>query len=472
MLSGIAASDDARFTAWRARELDRVDRAGLHYLDYTGAALAPASLIRGDGERLLGAPLGNPHSEHAPSRAASADLEAARAAILALLHADPAEYAVVLTANATSASRLVGEAWPWDARAPLILSDDNHNSVLGLREFAVRAGSPLHRVGFGAELRLQGAGDVLRTAARAGRGLFAFPAQSNFSGVRHPIALVEEAQQLGHAVLLDAAALLHSSRLDLGVVRPEFVILSLYKISGHPSGVGALVARRDALTRLRRPWFAGGTVEWVALEPPQHRLRPAPERFEDGTPNFLAIGAIPPALAMIANDGGARLGPHLTTLTAALLEGLATLRHPDGEPMVAIYGPVTTSERGATVACNLLHRDGSIAPHWEVERLAAEAGLAVRGGCFCNPGCGVAAFGWSAEDGAAAMIGLGDQFTIPDLAVRLAPHPVGAIRLSMGLGSVHADVRHALAVLERLAGERKAPRLEERRGAGATLVGR
>ena len=32
-------SDDAWFRAWRERELQRVSRAGLTYLDHTGAAL-------------------------------------------------------------------------------------------------------------------------------------------------------------------------------------------------------------------------------------------------------------------------------------------------------------------------------------------------------------------------------------------------------------------------------------------------
>jgi selenocysteine lyase/cysteine desulfurase len=38
------------------------------------------------------------------------------------------------------------------------------------------------------------------------RGLFGYPAQSNFSGVQHPLTWVGDAQGAGYDVLLDAAA--------------------------------------------------------------------------------------------------------------------------------------------------------------------------------------------------------------------------------------------------------------------------
>ena len=49
---------------------------------------------------------------------------------------------------------------------------------------------------------------AIQRNAQLGRvpGLLAFPAQSNFSGVHHPLALVAEAQARGFDVLLDAAA--------------------------------------------------------------------------------------------------------------------------------------------------------------------------------------------------------------------------------------------------------------------------
>ena len=92
--------------------------------------------------------------------------------------------------------------------------------------------------------------DVLAAISRGhGRrpGLFAYPAQSNFSGVKHPLRWIELAHEHGYDVLLDAAAYVPSSRLDLSVVKPDFVPVSWYKALGYPTGLGCLIARREAL---------------------------------------------------------------------------------------------------------------------------------------------------------------------------------------------------------------------------------
>ena len=89
-------------------------------------------------------------------------------------------------------------------------------------------------------------------------------------------------------MLLDAAAYVPANRLDLSAVRPEFVAVSWYKVFGYPTGVGCLLARRDALARLRRPWFSGGTIWGVSVQGGWHRMLDDEGAFEDGTLNFLS----------------------------------------------------------------------------------------------------------------------------------------------------------------------------------------
>ena len=281
----------------------------------------------------------------------------------------------------------------------------------------------------------------------AGPSLFAFPAQSNFSGVRHPLALVAAAQERGWRVLLDAASFLGSRDLMLDEILPDFLVLSIYKISGYPTGIGALVARHEALAELRRPWFSGGTVDWVSVRHGSHRFLPGVQGFEDGTPSFLAAGAIPLALEAVRNAGRDRLGRHLTALTGHLLDGIRTLPTRDGGSRVRVHGSTTIDDRGATVALTVHDAAGTVIPYWEVEEAARRVGLAVRGGCFCNPGCAESAFGHPALRTGRCLDELGDSFTVPRFAACLGDQPVGAIRASLGLGSVHADVDRLLAFL-------------------------
>ena len=199
----------AALTHLRRTELSRLDHAGHAYLDYTGGGLYPESLLRRHHELLSRHVFGNPHSSNPSSQAMTALTEQARAAVLRYFHADPAEYTAIFTQNASGALKLLGEAFPFGPDSQLLLTADNHNSVNGIREFARRAGASLTYAPLLAEtLRLDEAALTAALAVPAGQGprLFGLPAQSNFSGVQHPLSWVSRAQAADWRVLLDAAA--------------------------------------------------------------------------------------------------------------------------------------------------------------------------------------------------------------------------------------------------------------------------
>ena len=209
----------------RATDYARLDAAGDAYLDYTGAGIYAASQLRQHSELLASRLLGNPHSASLCSTGTTSLVEQTRRAVLKWFNAT-GEYTAVFTANATGALKLVGEAYPVRRRRPLLLTFDNHNSVNGIREFA-RARAPASTY---APITVAGSADRSEAARRAARSggphaanLFAFPAQSNFSGVKHPLDLIERAHGTGWDVLLDAAAFVPTNRLDLSAVQPDFV---------------------------------------------------------------------------------------------------------------------------------------------------------------------------------------------------------------------------------------------------------
>jgi len=426
----------------RAREFARLDATSCVYLDYAGAAVYPGSLVRRDARRLARRIMGNPHSGSLPSQASTEAIDAARALTLELLDADPRLYDVVFTPNASGALRIVAEAFPFSAGSQLVLTADNHNSVNGLRVRARRRGASVVYTPLDAELR---GSDPRSDLARSGSpSLFAFPAQSNFSGVRHPLDWVEAAQARGYRVLVDAAAYLPTSRLSLTDTPADFVALSFYKMFGYPTGVGALIVRRDAMPLLRRSYFGGGAVQFVSVQNRRARLQRGAAAFEDGTPNFLALPAICDGLRWFGAIGVERIGNHVQRLTASLLAQVQSL----GDRVI-VYGPRDMTARGGTVTFNL-RRGGRVVDYELVERAARDERIAIRGGCFCNPGAAEHAF--HLDPGRAAEC-LKGPFSVARFRDCLRDKAVGAVRASIGLATTQDDLDRLVALIARLAAD-------------------
>ncbi|HSJ09869.1 MAG TPA: aminotransferase class V-fold PLP-dependent enzyme [Longimicrobiales bacterium] len=423
------------FEQLRTAEFARLDDRRCVYLDYTGAALYPASLPVRHTERLLQDVYGNPHADAPASRRSTELLERARADVLHFFDADPAVFDVVFTANASGALRILAEAFPFTRGSVFALSADNHNSVHGIRQAARRRRARVQYIPLDRELRPT-AWDAPTANAPS---LLAYPAQSNFSGVRHPHHIIEQAHRHGFHVALDAAAYVPTSPLSLRRIAPDFVAISFYKMFGWPTGVGALVARKDALAMLRRSYFAGGTVQYVSVQNGDHRLRTGASGFEDGTPSFLSLGAVSDGLQWLEGLGMDDVRAHVQQRTAQLIE---RLRAVDG---LVLYGPGDTQDRGGTVAFNLV-RDGVVVPYEAVEAAAAQRDVSIRGGCFCNPGAGEAAFELSARDARRCRRGTA-EFDIARFRECMGGAPVGALRASVGIPTTVADLDALVAVL-------------------------
>jgi molybdenum cofactor sulfurtransferase len=446
--------ETAHLDALRATEYARLDASGHVYLDYTGGGLHASSQVLRHAARLNEGVWGNPHSASPASAHTTALVEHARRAVLQWFNAG-SDYTVIFTLNATGALKLVGESYPFTSESRLLLTEDNHNSVNGIREMAKCHGvvadyAPLTVP----ELRV----DVdaletrLATADPRASNLFVFPAQSNFSGVRHPLSLVARARARGWDVLMDAAAFVPTSRLDLQAVRPDFVSLSFYKMFGYPTGVGCLLARNAALAKLRRPWFAGGTVNFATVHGRAHILSSGEAGFEDGTLNYMAIPAVTLGLEQLAAAGMDAIHTRVRCLTGYLLDRLVALRHSNGRPMVRIYGPITTEMRGGTVTMNLYDPEGRLLDYRRVEELAGARGISLRTGCFCNPGTGEAAEGITDDDVATALQTVTD-LNLPRFVQMITLRggkSAGAIRVSLGIASNLADVQRYLELVEGL----------------------
>ncbi len=431
--------------ALRASEFGRLDAQRHVYLDYTGGGLYAASQIREHEALLDGQVFGNPHSASLCSTVTTGLVEQTRHAVLAYFNAPRDQYTAVFTPNATGALKLAGESYPFAEGGRFLLTFDNHNSVNGIREFAGSKGAVVEYAPITVpDLRIDRdrLDTLLALADPQHANLFAFPAQSNFSGVKHPLELIERAQRKGWDVLLDAAAFVATNRLDLTAVQPDFVTISFYKMFGYPTGVGCLIVRNAVLPKLKRPWFAGGTVNFATVQGRRHILAPREAGFEDGTLNYLSIPAVAIGLRHLERIGVETIRTRVECLTAWLLSELLALRHSNGRHIVRIYGPANTVMRGGTITFNLYDPSGHLLDYRRVEELASERRISLRTGCFCNPGAGEAAEGLTESD-MLAGVDAGVDMTLPRF-LQVIQHrggkSAGAIRVSLGMVSNFDDV--------------------------------
>ncbi|MCC6725452.1 MAG: aminotransferase class V-fold PLP-dependent enzyme [Saprospiraceae bacterium] len=441
-------SDEQFFNDLRKREFSRLDRQRQVYLDYTGGNLYAQSLIDKHFAYLRDAVYGNPHSTNPTSQLSTRNVTEAREKVLRFFNAQD-DYFCVFTANASGALQIVGECYPFCEGSQFLLTADNHNSVNGIREYCQSKGGhynycPLHYEDL--TIDETSLDEMLRQHPESKHKLLAFPAQSNVSGVKHPLSWVAKAQSLGWDVLLDAAAYVPTSRLDLKQVQPDFVSVSFYKIFGYPTGIGCLLVKKSKFELLKKPWFAGGTVTAVSVNYGGHFLAADHERFENGTVNYLDIPAISRGLDFIENIGMERINRRVRHLTQTLIKRMLDLRHNNGQPLVRIFGPTNLDVKGGTIIFNVSDGDGNAFPFEEVEQRANSQLISLRTGCFCNPGIDEVNNCVSTEE-LAKYFSSRKTGNYYDMITYLGKMR-GAIRISVGIPTTEEDIERFIQFLQ------------------------
>ena len=430
----------------RSKEYSRLDKLGQVYIDYTGGGIYADSQLKELMVLLKNGNFGNPHSNNPTSLASTQMDEHTRKYVLEFFNASPEEYVVIFTQNASGAIKLVGESYPFGPDSRYLLTFDNHNAVNGIREFARAKGANITYVPIIApDLRID---DVhllnqLNKPNPKGNNLFVFPAQSNFSGVQHSLEWIEKAHAYGWDVLLDAAAFVPTNQLDLSVYHPEFVPISFYKMFGFPTGVGCLIAKKNILRKLHRPWFSGGTIEVASVQGDKYLFAEGARAFEDGTTNYLIIPSIEIGLKYLKTIGIPTIHQRVTILTDWLMSNLLVLHHTNGAPVIEIYGPRNIERRGGTIALNFHDPDGKIYNFHFIETTAGKFNISLRTGCFCNPGAGEIAFGLTKKD-MTECFDHEERTSFEQCIIAVKGKTAGAVRVSLGLVSNFPDVHRFL----------------------------
>ena len=366
-----------------------------------------AAAVCGAAEALLSietAPRGNPHSGGGGGGSYGATHARAKAALLRHLGCESAEdcaqWEVVWTSGATEALRLASEALPWAPGSVIVHTRENHTSALGMREYALAAGAEavcvelgdasggppgkgfnLAEVGafqrrIGGAQAAQGSGADGSTAPLA---MFVLPAECNFSGRRFSpreacTGKAFAAARLGGRggsergsalCVVDAARAAGggTGAFDLRAWAGEadMVALSLYKICGYPTNLGALLVNRGGSgacsSLLKTGYFGGGTIDAAAVDADQVVRRgdgdgggSCAPRLQHGTPPFAELCAVAPAIASLEGCR-ATSDAHARSVAAYAAARLAAMRHANGAPVCRLHGrAAAVSEAGLGAA--------------------------------------------------------------------------------------------------------------------------
>jgi len=312
---------------------------------------------------------------HALSMRATDAYEKARARVARFINAaDPAE--IVFTRGTTESINLVAQTWAAANLAPgdeiLLTEMEHHSNLVPWQLVAARARAVVRYLpvaGADAEhgLDLDRLDEFLTPKIK----LFAFTHISNTLGTVNPVAeLCRRARAVGAITVIDAAQSAGHEPLDVQAIGCDFLAFSGHKMCG-PTGIGALYGRKALLDAMPPYQGGGGMIENVEFS--GSTFKPAPERFEAGTPDI--AGAIGLAAACDYLDGIGRAAisahdHHLGELARAALDEL---------PGIRVLGPRAGSPRAGMVsfAFNNIHAH-------DVITVADQQGVALRGGHHCN----------------------------------------------------------------------------------------
>ncbi len=311
---------------------------------------------------------------HALSMRATDAYEGARARIAKFINAaDPAE--VIFTRGTTESINIVARSLAATLKPgdEILCTEMEHHSNLVPWQQAARASGATLRflpvLGADAEGGLDLA--ALDTLLTPKVKVFAFTHISNTLGCINPVAeLCRRARAVGALSVIDAAQSIGHGPFDVRALGADYVAFSGHKMCG-PTGIGVLYGRRALLDTLSPDETGGGMV--VTVDYAGAKWKPAPERFEAGTPNVADAIALGAACDYLDGLDRTAIAQHDEALAALAYEKLSAL------PGIRLIGPRRGGARSGLVSFAF----ADVHAH-DVVTFADEDGIALRGGHHCN----------------------------------------------------------------------------------------
>ncbi len=278
------------------------------------------------------------------------------------------DHTVIFVKNTTEAINKLARKLKYsmsDGRV-LVTEMEHHSNLLPwLKNFSTE----ILPVGRNGRLNLNLLEDRLKNAKGAIK-LVAVTGASNVTGFVNPIYEVADiVHKYGALISIDGAQLVPHRKIDMGD-KLDFLSFSAHKFYA-PFGSGALVGRKDFLSKGDPESVGGGTIKFVSLD--EVVWTDLPEKEEAGTPGIIGAIALMAAIEEMEKWGMGNMEKRETQLHRELYD---TLRSIDS---IKILGGKRTEEDLPVIS----FVPERISPYILSSVLSFEYGIGVRTGCFC-----------------------------------------------------------------------------------------
>ena len=308
---------------------------------------------------------------HELSMRATTAFEAARERTAKFINARSADE-IIWTRGTTEGINLVASTWGvkhLKAGDVILLTEaEHHSNIVPWQMLAQKTGA---KVAYSPDAGDEGTLDLsaLDSLLTSEVKLLSLVHISNSMGVVNPVAdLCARARKLGIVTLVDGAQSAGHMLVDVQAIGCDFFSFSGHKICG-PTGIGALYGRMEILEKL--PPYQGGGEMILTVGYDKTEFKPAPHRFEAGTPDISGPIGLHAAMDYLEAIGRGNIWKHDQELANYAYDQLAALKN------IRLFGPKT----GRAGLVSFLLKD--VHAH-DVVTLADQGGVALRGGHHCT----------------------------------------------------------------------------------------
>jgi cysteine desulfurase/selenocysteine lyase len=308
---------------------------------------------------------------HELSNRATHGFENARARVAKFINARNADE-IIWTRGTSEGINLIANTWGTKnlkAGDVILLTEaEHHSNIVPWQLLAQRTGAKVAYIpvtGDEGTLDLSKLDSVLTKSVK----LLSLVHISNSMGVVNPVAeICAKAKKLGAVTVVDGAQSAGHMPVDVQAIGCDFFAFSGHKICG-PTGIGALYGRQGILETL--PPYQGGGEMILTVGYDKTTFKPAPHRFEAGTPDISGPIGLHAAMDYLDAIGRENIWKHDQELANYAYEKLAALKN------IRLFGPKT----GRAGLVSFLLKD--VHAH-DVVTLADQGGVALRGGHHCT----------------------------------------------------------------------------------------